>query len=273
VSKKTKKQKNNKAKETKRRPLLFYFGRFILKTLVILLFLTYLIFCSTAAWHWSKIKYYQTVPLEHLALAVKQNRDKGDLPVAIGLVKSRWPSQSQEVLDIMIPHAPELDPAFYFEFSRRYSILGNIEEAVFWAMLGRFRMRYDILRCENDETSDLEKTLSDFLIPESVSDYLEDNPDQIKPILQSVLDWDEKNPPQNKPDSFCRERKGFNREASHYPLEKGDWETRYKVLRITTEAFINDESLDYFDIFKKLDEYDKKKPLETENNAEETPEK
>ena len=78
---------------------------------------------------------------------------------------------NDELVERLEPLTPKFHAAYFFATATRYYQAGNKDEALFWTMLGRFRMRYDALRCQY-ETADL--VANQYSILYSSADILRD---------------------------------------------------------------------------------------------------
>lgn len=204
----------------------------------------YVLFGAISTHGWGHTTWQRHYPVETLYERVAAARKNNDLAKAIGIVVARKISESQEVLDILLPHAAQFEPSFFFEFSRRYVILDNPPEAIFWAQLGRLRLRFDFLRCNNMLSKEMSDNFVGFFSPDEVDAYLDLYPEDLMPALKRVLEWDEKNPPPREMLFDCTLLTKLSPNTAGEPLPEENWDFVRAALRRAGEKFLKEEALD-----------------------------
>lgn len=214
---------DQKNKEPKRKP---FWMRLIIVCLY-LVFLGYLSLSASGAYVWAKTVYYQNKDFSKFVDIVDQYRGIGKLDAALEYINAQPYTHYEEVTDMLIKNAPKYEPIFYFEISRRlmdkYEQFKDqddkiaeeyVEQAIFWSMLGRFRIHIDTRKCAPGETSEkIADNLSSLLTPPKITNVSSLPFGHIAPYLVQVLIWDEKHPPQAGPDFICK---------TIYSTQKGD---------------------------------------------------
>lgn len=190
---------------------------------------------------WANTLWQRHYPLASLYERIDAARQNNDLKGAIAIMAARPQSENQALLDALLPHAAEFEPGFFFEFSRRYVALDNPPEAIFWAQLGRLRLRYDFLRCNNMMSRELSDKFVPFFVPRAVDAYLDTYPEELLPALKRVIEWDEKNPPPRAMLFDCDLLKRMAPTTAGEPLTEESWETLRMALRETARRFIQSQ--------------------------------
>ena len=209
--------------------------RFALYSLLVI----YMSMGCAMTYGWANALWQRHYPLETLYERIDAARRDNDLKGAVQIAMIRPQSETQALLDTLLPHAGEFEPSFFFEFSRRYVILDNPPEAIFWAQLGRLRLRYDFLRCNNMLSKELSDKFVPFLVPREVSTYLDLYPEELVPALKRVIDWDEKNPPPRVMLFDCTLLQKMAPNTAGEPLTEESWDAVREALRETARRFIN----------------------------------
>ncbi len=215
--------------------------RWVLKAMFYCFLLAYVTVGFAFTYNWSLVSWQRSHPVETLYERVSAARAGGDLGEAIKIVSSRPQSESQTIVEQLVPHAAEFEPGLFFEISRRYVILDNPPEAIFWAQLGRLRMRFDFLRCNNVLSKELSDKLVGFAVPPMVTAYLKIYPEDLMPALKRVLEWDEKNPPPPTTLFDCELVKNLSPDTAGEPLPAEKWDSIRAALRLTAQKFLDGE--------------------------------
>ena len=149
-------------------------------------------------------------------------------------LRARPLQETDKLVEMITPESAILNPGIFFEMSRRELELGRTEEALFWLQLGRYRMKFDVMRCNAGPSG--AKTFSKLLdllpTPEEIDTLLAKHPELLKKAIQRVLDFDAKYPAHNSPNEICK----INR--TYVPVDEKSWERFRLLLRKHTEDFI-----------------------------------
>lgn len=154
-------------------------------------------------------------------------------------VKFRPAAETDAIIDIITPESGSLETSIFFEISRRRLEQGKKEDALFWSQLGRYRLRFDLIRCSaSGSIEKIGKFLTFFRSPE-IDDLLFQRPELVKKSVQQVLDFDKKYPAHNSPSLICN---AVNRleNVNFVPSESKAWAGIRDVLRAVTEASLKE---------------------------------
>ena len=218
--------------------------RFVGKTLIVITMLIYIGFGENAA-----VQLYQRTLdrvdditainkyIDIIESSSYKMNDNGEgvknLSALTMWLKSRPLAETDKLVEMISPKSAKLGPGIFFEISRRQMKLGRIKEALFWMELGRYRLRYDIIRCNAGEegTQDLEKMMELMHTQTPVDTLLEQHPEMLKTAVQRVLDFDGKYPADDDPNPICKAI------SPKPPVNEADWSFFRSSLRRQTEKF------------------------------------
>jgi len=214
---------DQKNKEPKRKP-------FWMRLVIVCLYFCFICYVSlgiSSTFLWAKTVYYQNKDFSKFVSIVDEYREIGKLNAALEYINAQPYTLHEEITDSLVKNAPKYEPIFYFEISKRlmekYEQIKDKDEiiaeeyaqqAIFWSMLGRFRIHIDTRKCAPGDTSEkLADNLSALLTPTKLS-FIGSLPfEHVAPYLVQVLVWDDKHPPQAGPDFIC---------STIYNTQKGD---------------------------------------------------
>lgn len=221
-----------------------FWGRVLKKLAIYTVFILYICLGLFAAFTWGSTTLFRSLEPEAMLVRLDHYRNRGKFDEAVRLFAVQKPERAQEVINLLVPRADILEPVFYLQISRQYMQLGNPDEALFWHMLGFFRLRFDAVRCDghkNFQAVDVYMTLHS---PMALAEYVESNPQRAEEIFRTVMEWDAKNPPQTSPKYFCRLARFMVYGGGDYTgqvIEQDLWPVLYKAFRAEAEnGFIQD---------------------------------
>ena len=225
-----------KKPEAKRK---FGIFRFIFKLAIYSLFLVYLLFGINAAITLFEMTLNRKQDISTLPAvidrAVGENR-AGDVTKWVRL---RPLSETETLIDLASPKSGGLEPGIFFEFAKRRAQQGYIEDALFWAQLGRYRLRYDAIRCGIINAYEvLEQLLSLFALSPRMERLLQEKPALVKETIRKVIDFDGKYPARNNPEPICALINKVNKTSAPV-IAQERWEHERNLLRNSTEKFLN----------------------------------
>jgi hypothetical protein len=182
-----------------------------------------------------KIEMNRKQGISALSAVIKKSVDENRLNDVTGWMRLRPLGETATLTGIITPESGLLGPGVFFEISRRQVQLGHVEEALFWSQLGRYRLRFDALRCgAPNATTALDKFMPLFASPK-VQDLLEQHPELIAKSIRRVMDFDAKYPARNSPSAVCYLiGKITKNDAPEVSSEK--WEDIRKTLRSVTDV-------------------------------------
>ena len=218
--------------------------RFVIMFFVYLMLLIYSIAGAQSVWKWSQLRYYGgDYSLEHLPAAIESLKTQDNQLLLIEYI-SRFPGERyDQMIEELMPMTPDLHAHVFFAIANRYGAVGQMDEAMFWGMLGRYRLRFDALRCDylaSDRVSNLYAEA--YLQPYVRTPMRELSENARKEVLQEVLNWVEKYPAENDPSYFCQ----FIQEADRTPpidvVEPKGWPIVHEIMRDSALRYINSET-------------------------------
>lgn len=216
----------------------FKTGKFILRVAAVLFFLAYLMLAVPHASAWAWQAYYLREPLPMLKTHLEQSLKTGDQDKLLKWIKIRPAAERAQIMDMLEPVSGKLNPLFFLTFAHWSAAADDVDKAVFWHFMARFRLRYDALRCGSPNAVDnMDGLLA--LMPEgkiAPTVAKQDRP-ALMSYLQRVLDYDAAHPAENSPKNVCvfinnLEGRGFVIVQERY------WQNIRHSLRRITEAQI-----------------------------------
>lgn len=149
--------------------------------------------------------------------------------------------ETDALVKILTPKSAVADPAVFFELARRHIMTGKTEEALFWSQLGRYRLRYDLLRCGTPGAIDSISRIVTGLSSPVLQELLQKSPELTKKSVRRVLDFDKKYPAANNPFFICDIAHKLERSKSPM-VPKEEWGIVRSNLRTVTEDFLKDKN-------------------------------
>ena len=248
----------------------FRSAKFALRAMGFCFFLAYLSFLTPSALTWMETKWVRSMRIEELPAKADYYLNKVYKPEKLYKIISKRPvSEIEKTIEILMPYTARMSTFTYLFYSSRLDQIGKIDESLFWWQFGRYRARFDALRCGSPKAVDNVGTVL-ALVPHP--EFPED--DQMDKFtvgksLKRVLALDAKYPADNLPEDLCDPLRA---------MEGGKWlsvppprwaDIRY-TLRYMTEyrvrqmdgTLIVDESLDFqkqVDACEKIGSLKKKK--------------
>ena len=177
---------------------------------------------------------FAAMPLSALAPLIASAAEKGDTSDVAAWISAHPAAQTDAELRVLAPQSGVLAPQVFFAVFRNELKLGRIREALFWLQLGRYRMRYDLLRCGGtpEDAARLDGLL-DVKTSKRVDDLMRRDPGALKDGLRRVLDFDARYPAADDPARLC---KYVLSDAT--PVPRVQWPLYRAALRRLTEEYI-----------------------------------
>lgn len=178
--------------------------RFVFKLIGYMFFLLYLGWAISHATTWAQIKWVQRLPVEALTdiapeLILAKRPDK-----LHKWVQMRPKRDVDKIMEILKPHTAELSPLTFALYAERLAERNQIAEAVFWYQFALYRMRFDALRCgDEEEAVAITMGISRMVRNEKIIAAIQRDPELLPINIQAVLDMDAEYPARNAPDSIC----------------------------------------------------------------------
>ncbi|MFH1158346.1 MAG: hypothetical protein V1721_05620 [Pseudomonadota bacterium] len=218
--------------------------KYLYKFLIFAIFIIYLSSGSQASWVLLKSALINLQDASALHSIIEKNVRNDHLDSITEWVRRRPLSETATLIEIVTPESGDVEPGMFFEFSSRLLQQGETRDALFWAQLGRYRMRYDALRCGSLNAPETFDEILSLFPPYRLTAFIQLNPELLKKSVRQVMDFDAKYPARNNPAFTCSLFRKISRsEASLAPEDQ--WERLRLNLREVTEAFLEspDEKL------------------------------
>ncbi len=211
--------------------------KWLVKILVVLLLVLYVIVGIGAVSNVVEREINRAHDVSHLKV-VLDDAIFGDNLENVNLwVGYRPLSETAEIIEIITPYSSDVNPMLFFEISFRLMTQENKDEALFWYMLGKYRFRYDMLRCgAKDSIESFDKFLANFQ-SEEVELLLEMGDVKTKQAVKRVLEIDKNYPPQNAMDYACVLVDAFEEDEAT-PLSENDWPHVRAALVKSAQEFV-----------------------------------
>jgi hypothetical protein len=205
---------------------------FILRAIGVILFLAYLAVTGPSALSWGELKWVRFQPLEQITQVAERSikRDPQDL---VKWVSMRPSYERKQIMEKLEPYSGQISSGMFLIYSHWMMDSGQEKEAIFWRQYGRYRLRYDALRCGSPQST---KTWRDFcpLPDRGVQEAIAKDPSIVKISLQRVLDFDAKYPADNNPIDICPTIQKLDG-GKFAMVKREDWRTIRHTLRLMTE--------------------------------------
>ncbi len=212
-----------------------FWGRILKKALLVMVFAAYLLVGSVATLMWGKTVLFRSLTMDQALLRMDHYRERYKYFDAVFLFDVQEAERAVEIINTLQPLAPVIEPVFYFQLAKRYEEIGHMDKAVFWNLLGSFRLRLDARRCEGADDLDAVEVYTELYGSKNVAIYISEDIDRTERIFNEVMAWDAENPPQTSPQYFCRiARMYIYRHLPQYtgkPVDQKLWPFIYKAYR------------------------------------------
>lgn len=203
---------------------------------------------------WGSAVRFRSIGTEEILNRIKYYRKRNDFKNALFTIEAQKPERAQEMVDMLLSRITELEAPFYLALAKQYKILGNMDEAAFWTMLGSFRLRVDDFVCEGWRGFKASEMYYGRKREMEVIHYILEDKDRTVDTFVRMLDWDKKNRPWTvdgemklSPGYFCHLAKQLvdeykdDPEYTGQPIRAHDWPLKYAVLRALTKKYFEKE--------------------------------
>lgn len=206
---------------------------FVFRIIGVLLFTGYLLATAPSAWEWGLLKWVRTQPIDQV-IAVAEKSIKRDPRQLVKWVEMRPAHERTLIMEKLEPYSGRISSGIFLVYSRWLLDIGQEKEAVFWRQYGRYRLRYDALRCGSPEATENMTGLLALFPDKEIQGIIAKDPAIIKTSLQRVLDFDAKYPADNNPTDICPAIQKLDG-GNFQMVERKDWRAIRHTLRIITE--------------------------------------
>lgn len=182
----------------------FRSAKFALRAMGVCFFIAYISFLTPSAVTWLETKWVRSLKIEDLPEKADYYLNKVYKPEKLYKIVSRRPaSEIEKTIEILMPYTARMSTFTFLFYSSRLEQLGKTEESLFWWQFGRYRARFDALRCGSGMAVDnVGSVLNMVPHPEFPPDEELDKFTVAK-SLKRVLALDAKYPADNLPEDLC----------------------------------------------------------------------
>lgn len=189
---------------------------------------------------WTQLRYYGGDFTTGDLVKAAEEMSASDNQVLLPQLLMKYPlDYNQDIEAAMLPLTPKLNSYYFFAMASRYHQAENMEEAFFWSMLARFRLRFDAVRCQDHDATVLSDQFVGLFTPDDLQEDIDNlTEEERKGFLKQVLEWDEQNPAYNSPRYFCKYITALKNTDTAGVVKVSDWETMRKIMRAAATAYI-----------------------------------
>lgn len=209
-------------------------GKFALRAVAALFFLSYLFAAGPMTWTWGQAVYYKNQPASQIDRLIDEHIQKGDQSKIITWIQMRPPEERASIEEKIARHTATANSFLFLVFSDWALERKDYEQAVFWNFFARYRLRFDALRCGAPNSVLNMKGIVSIVSEEAIDKIVTAVPRLVPATIHKVLEFDAASPANNDPSGIC---------TFIYKLEKGkfsqapreDWPALRHTLRAVTE--------------------------------------
>jgi hypothetical protein len=182
----------------------FRSAKFALRAVAVCFFIAYVSFLAPSAFTWVQTKYVRSMPITALPGKADYYLNQVYKPEKLyKIVTMRPASEIEKTIEMLMPYTARMSTFTFLFYSSRLDQIGKTDEALFWWQYGRYRARFDALRCGSGMAVDnVASVLNLVPHPEFPQDEELDKFTVVK-SLKRVLALDAKYPADNLPEDLC----------------------------------------------------------------------
>ena len=214
--------------------------KFIVMTVFYFLLLIYALLGAQSTWKWMQMRYYGGDFSEQSLIQAVETLSDDKRQIKLVELIHVYPYTTDELVGILENEMKDFHAHFFFSMANRYAGLGDMDAARFWTMLGRYRLRYDALRCDHmtaDTVSD--KYVEYYILPAVKDDMATMGEDARRAVLADVLAWDDAHPPENDPRYFCEFIEDTEQLSNIGVIPRDQWPLVRRLMRATAQRYID----------------------------------
>jgi len=239
--------------------------RFVLKLIGYMFLFFYLAWAVPHTRTWAEILQVQRQPVEKLAEITPDYLYARRPDKIYTWIKMRKGTDIDKIMEILEPYTGELSSLTFTVYADRLAARGDIQDAVFWHQFSLYRLRFDALRCGQDEEAiGVTEAMTKVYRNRQIIEAIERDPAQLPRTIRAVLDMDAKYPARNAPVMVCDIVRGLTGSVIH-PMPEQDWAWMRHMLRNKSEA-----DLALLEAGLQKAKQESLMPPETENETDET---
>jgi len=212
---------------------------FILRVLGVLAFVVYLGMSAPAAFAWGQVFWVRSQPLAQLETIRDRALAADDPMLLTNWVQRRPMFESDEIMQRLEPDSGKIGSLLFLRYARYLHQAGQNEEAAFWQLYARYRLRYDALRCGAPDGPETMTMILGFLAQNDVQESIEADDQKLATEIERVLKFDAKYPAENNPSDICpivQKLSGGN----YAMVPRENWAVIRHTLRMVTELSIKE---------------------------------
>jgi hypothetical protein len=214
----------------------------ILRGAIALGVIIFLVSSLPRAWLWGQMQWVRKDDISQLDKVASAAIRTGELDHFQRWLTFRPKSESDILLEEVPGYASDVASITFFELANRAKYLGRTEDYVFWTLFGRFRLRYDLLRCGSPDSIEIMNSLFAALSPAEKTDDVNKvlaDPAKTRLYLRKVLDFDARNPARNDPAAVCATLNKLQK-GKYALVPKSEWAAIRHLLRDITERSLRE---------------------------------
>lgn len=209
-------------------------GKFVLRIVAALFFFSYLAATMPSAWAWAWASYYKNQPPSQIDALIEKHVNTSDQSKIMGWIQLRPAEERASIQEKLLAHSPVLDSYAFLIFSDWALEKRELQDAIFWNFMGRYRLRYDALRCGTPNAVENIKGLAELLSYDVFEKILTQHPGLVPVMIKRVLDYDANHPAENDPTGICNFI--YNLEKGNFVMvRREEWPPVRHTLRAVTE--------------------------------------
>jgi hypothetical protein len=209
-------------------------GRFVLRIVAALFFLSYLSAAAPAAWTWGWAAFYKSQPASRIDRLIEENIARADQSKLLAWIQRRPPEERLSIEEKIAPHTATANSFVFLMFSDWALERQAYEQALFWNFYARYRLRFDALRCGAPNSVMNMKGIVALVSNTTIEKIVEFQPGIVPFAIQQVLDYDAMHPADNDPAGVCKFIHNLEK-GSFLPVRRENWPALRHTLRTVTE--------------------------------------
>lgn len=217
--------------------LLIVPAKWLLRIITVVALVAYVIIGIGGMSNIVKREINKTQDVSHLKEVIDDAIFNNELEDISKWVMYRPISETSQIIEIVKPYNSDVSAMLFFKISAMLLEQGKKDEALFWHLLAKYRLRYDMLRCGAQEAIDkFEEFVAKFQ-SEQVVEMLDVSASKTKETIAKVLEFDAKYPPENTIDYACSITTALE-EGKSEPIAEDNWKRVREMLRQSAEEFV-----------------------------------
>jgi len=177
---------------------------FCFKSIIVALFLAYFIFGLSALEIIIRKEINRTQNISEFENLVDKNIKLKHLDKIDEWIKYRSVGDTDKIAEVVTKRASDLSPQVFFRVSALKFKKGENDDALFWFNLGKYRLRYDMMRCGGRVSIDKIENFIRVIFELRIDDLYDQEGVILKKSLKRVVEFDKDYPPKNDIEEFCK---------------------------------------------------------------------